>query len=195
MTPEEIQAEMDAAEYELRPIGDLVEWEANPRKGMDLGSKRLARTVSAVGWGADVLVQKSSGRIIGGHLRLMAARRLGLEKVPCKILDVDDQRADELALADNRGSEFAAWDPAALADLLGEMPEDRRAGIGWDEPEFGQLLADLGLDGSLEDPELVPEGTYEETYAVLVKCRDAAHQQEVYDRLLEEGFELKVVVT
>lgn len=34
---------------------------------------------------------------------------------------------------------------------------------------------------------------YKEQYAVVVICKDEAEQKEIYDRLKEEGFKLKVV--
>ena len=139
----DIAVEVDSSEYARIPVSELVPWDRNPRARMDEGSSRLASTIGAVGWGADVLVQKGTRRIIGGHLRVMAARKLGLEVVPCKVLDVDDERASQIALADNRASEFAEWDHRSLADLLDEMDPARRQSIGWDEGDLANLLAEL----------------------------------------------------
>jgi ParB-like chromosome segregation protein Spo0J len=139
----DIAVEVDSSEYARVPISELVPWDRNPRARMDEGSDRLASTIGAVGWGADVLVQKGTRRIIGGHLRVMAAKKLGLEIVPCKLLDVDDERASQIALADNRASEFAEWDQRSLADLLDEMDPARRQSIGWDEGDLANLLAEL----------------------------------------------------
>ena len=37
--------------------------------------------------------------------------------------------------------------------------------------------------------------SYKEQYGVIVMCKDEAHQQKVYERLVGEGFECKVVAT
>ncbi len=140
---QELAADIEQAEYARIPIAELVPWDRNPRTQMEEGSKRLATTIRTVGWGADVLVQKGSRRIIGGHLRLLAAQKLGLDVVPCKLLDVDDELADEIALADNRAAEFAAWEPKGLAALLEELEPSHRTAIGWNEAELGRLLAEL----------------------------------------------------
>ncbi len=139
----ELAAEIERAQYARIPIAELVPWERNPRTRMDEGSDRLATTIGAVGWGADVLVQAGSKRVIGGHLRLMAARKLGLDTVPCKLLDVDDARADEIALADNRAAEFAAWDVEGLATLLGELEGSQRDVLGWSAADLDILLESL----------------------------------------------------
>lgn len=154
----QLAREMERAEYARLPIDQLKGWDRNPRANMDEGSDRLAQTIGAVGWGADVLVQRSTMRIIGGHLRLRAARKLGLDVVPCKLLDVDDRRADEIALADNRASEFADWDSRALNELLQEMDADRRGAIGWADDDLGELLADIDRQTLAEQtPERRPE--------------------------------------
>jgi len=149
----EIAAEIEAAEYARIPIEDLTLWEKNPRTGMDEGSSRLASTIGAVGWGADVLVQRSTRRVIGGHLRIRAARKLGLDVVPCKLLDVDDRRADEIALADNRAAEFASWEPVGLRSLLEELDPERRSAIGWSEAELVTFLAGLAPPKPPPEPE------------------------------------------
>jgi len=144
----EISDAIQAAEYRVIPLDELAEWEKNPRRRMDEGSDRLATTIGALGvWGADVLVQKSTGRIIGGHLRKLAAAKLGLEAVPCKVLDVDDALADAIALADNRASEFAEWDPEPLAELLEDFDPTLRAEMGWSDADLDALLEDLEGDG------------------------------------------------
>lgn len=155
-----LAAEIDGSEYARIRLDDLVAWDRNPRQGMDAGSDRLASTIGAVGWGSDVLVQKSTRRVIGGHLRILAARKLGLEVVPCKLLDVDDARADELALADNRAAEFAAWEPEGLAGILEELDPARRADLGWSTGDLEALLAEIAPPKpppAAKDPREVPD--------------------------------------
>jgi len=138
-----IEAAFASATYAILPIASLVRWARNPRTGMEEGSAKLASTIDAVGWGADVLVQRGTLRVIAGHLRLLAAERLGIERVPCKILDVDDELADEIALADNRAQSFARWDDEKLLAMLDEMDPARRDVLGWSRKDCDDLLTDI----------------------------------------------------
>ena len=106
------------------PIAGLVPWERNPRIN-DAAAVRLARTIEAHGWTTPLLVQAGTGRVIAGHTRLKAAALLGLDEVPIVRLDVDDRRATEIALADNRLGELAEWDDDGLAALLAELAAER----------------------------------------------------------------------
>ena len=56
-----IEAAFASATYAILPIASLVRWARNPRTGMEEGSAKLASTIDAVGWGADVLVQLQWG--------------------------------------------------------------------------------------------------------------------------------------
>lgn len=151
MTPEEIQAEIDAAEQKLVSVSELVPREKNPRVNDD-AAEALAETVQAVGWGAPPLIQKSTGMVIAGHTRLKAAARLGLERLPVRIVDVDDRRAKALALADNRIGELAEWDTPALAEDLSEFSFEELEALGFDQ-DYLDALGDELDDLSHEDLE------------------------------------------
>jgi hypothetical protein len=63
-------------------VSELRPWSRNPRRNDD-AAERLAYTIATHGWTTPLLVQASSKRIIGGHTRLKAAIKLGLDTVPC----------------------------------------------------------------------------------------------------------------
>ena len=125
-------------------VADLVPWGRNPRNN-DAAAERLAYTIQTHGWTTPLLVQAGSNRIIGGHTRLKAAIKLGLAEVPAVFLDVDDQQADAIAIADNRLGELATWDADELGALLRGLADDGAdmAAIGYDDDELAELLAAL----------------------------------------------------
>lgn len=135
MTPAEVQAEIDLnAEKNgdltvpvevLHPRGD------NPRRN-DRAAEKLTETILSIGWGAPILMQGDSGAIIGGHTRLKAAKSIGLERLPVRVLDVDDRRAKALALADNRMGELADWDIEGLVSELEGFSIDEAEAMGFD---------------------------------------------------------------
>ena len=97
-----------------------------------------------------LVVQKSTGRVIGGNGRLVAMRSLGWSECDVVEVDVDDLTATALGIALNRTSELAEWDLSALGTLLESLREENALeGVGFDESEIDELLA--SLDAELGD--------------------------------------------
>lgn len=87
----------------------LKPWAKNPRENAKAIAK-IAASIKRFGFGAPIVARKADGEIIAGHTRYEAAKKLGLDRVPVRYLDLDPADAHLLALADNRLGEFAAWD-------------------------------------------------------------------------------------
>ena len=64
---------------------DLIEYARNPRKN-DFVVDRMVSCIKEFGFRIPI-VAKSDGTVVDGHLRLKAARKLGLEEVPVVIAD------------------------------------------------------------------------------------------------------------
>ena len=130
--------------------GTLTPWEQNPRDN-ELAIEQVARSIERFGFASPIVARQADGRIIAGHTRHAAALRLGLTDVPVRYMDLDDQTASALALADNRLGEVAAWDDEGLSAILESLEADGfdLDGLGWDEDELSGLL-DLGAP---EEPE------------------------------------------
>lgn len=112
------------AERKLEQIAleALIPYARNARKHSDEQVAQLAASIREFGFNAPVLVDAENG-IIAGHGRVLAARKLGLESVPCLRLNhLSDTQRRAYILADNR-----------LAELGG----------GWDEEMLGIELSDL----------------------------------------------------
>lgn len=91
-----------------------------------------------------LVVQKSTMRVLAGNHTLEALKASGATSVPVYLIDVDDERAKRIVLADNRTSDVAAYDDALLAELLKDLQQTKGglAGTGYDEDALAQLLAD-----------------------------------------------------
>lgn len=137
----------DAAAVWLAP-GELHPWDANPRVN-DEAVGPVARSIEALGFGAPIVARAADHRIIAGHTRWKAAIQLGLDSVPVRLMDVTEEQADQLALADNRLGEIATWDEEGLAEVLRGFDPEAVQGLGWDEDEMAALLA-LGQPGGGE---------------------------------------------
>lgn len=92
-------------------------------------------SIAELGFGAPLVARRANRMLIAGHTRLEAARRLGLPRVPVRFLDIDQDRADVLMLADNRLGEKATWRDAGLRAASERFGADRMAVAGWTPDE------------------------------------------------------------
>ena len=90
-------------------ITELKEYENNPRFN-DGAVDAVAESIRNFGFKVPIIADRN-GVIIAGHTRLKAARKLGLQTVPCIIADdLTDAQAQAFRLADNKVAEFSEWD-------------------------------------------------------------------------------------
>ena len=119
----------------------LTPWNQNPRNN-EAAIDEVAKSIQRFGFASPIVARTADGRVIAGHTRLAAALRLGLEDVPVRFLDIDEQLASALALADNKIGEIATWDDETLGQVLAELEQDGMdlGGLGWDEDELDRIL-------------------------------------------------------
>jgi len=141
-----------------RPISELTGYARNPRKNDDQVD-RMVESIKEFGFRIPV-VAKSDGLVVDGHLRLKAAKKMGMETVPVVLADeLTDAQVKAFRLLANRSANWADWDDdllrQELADLKG-MDFDLSL-TGFDAEEISSML-DIPLDvGGLTDPDEVPE--------------------------------------
>lgn len=119
----------------------LKPWPKNPRKN-DGAIAKVAESIRRFGFAAPIVARRESKEIIAGHTRWKAAKRLGLERVPVRFVDLSEAEAHALALADNRLGEIAEWDTPELKTLLTELDEATAVIAGWDELDLAKLGAE-----------------------------------------------------
>jgi len=67
---------------EQRQIDKLIPYVNNSRTHSDEQVAQIAASIKEFGWTNPVLVDGENG-IIAGHGRVLAARKLGLDQIPC----------------------------------------------------------------------------------------------------------------
>jgi DNA modification methylase len=119
---------------------------ANPRRISPAELEALTRSLREYGFLQPVLARRDDNTVVGGHQRLLAARRLGMKTVPVIFVDLSIEQARVLNLALNKIS--GSWDEELLARMLADLqPVD---GIdlsltGFDEDELEKLLKSLDV--------------------------------------------------
>ena len=160
---------MDSAAAVWLPLSALRPNPRNPRAhGAEV--QRLARTIVRTTWGAPIIAQASTHRIIGGHGRLDAAKLIlaGIEVdgiarggadhrfdrsapapglVPVRLVDVSDAEADAMTLADNavalQGHDDAAA-VVAMATAAFERDAPTMADMGYAAADLDALVRRAG---------------------------------------------------
>ena len=145
-------------QHETWPIDKLIEYARNPRKN-DHAVDRVASAIREFGFRVPV-VAKSDGTVVDGHLRLKAAKKLGLTEVPVVLADdMTDLQIKAFRLSVNKMAELAEWDDELLAIELHELnaADFDMALLGFDA---GELSAAMGLDSLPDQSE--PESSSKE---------------------------------
>ena len=121
-----------------KKIGEIKPYEKNPRKN-DNAVDAVASSISQFGFKNPIVID-GNNVIICGHTRYKAAKKLGLNTVPCVVAsDLTDEQIKAYRLADNKVAELAEWD----IDLLGEELDSI----------FDIDMSDFGFDLSEEEEE------------------------------------------
>src|SRR5512137_924588 len=111
-------------QMELWAIERLVEYPRNPRKN-DAAVDRMCASIREFGFKIPCLV-RSDGEVVDGHLRLKAARKLGITEIPVILCDEwTPAQVKAFRLMVNRSVTWADWDDELLAlELRGIQESD-----------------------------------------------------------------------
>jgi DNA modification methylase len=96
-------------------VEKLIPYARNSRTHSDEQVAQIAASIKEFGWTNPILIDGESG-IIAGHGRLLAARKLGMDKVPViELAHLSDTQKRALIIADNKLALNAGWDNEMLA--------------------------------------------------------------------------------
>lgn len=93
-------------------------WRIHPQKQQDA----LLDILDRIGWaGPPVIVNRRTGHVVDGHLRILLAMRRGEKKVPVQYVDLDEEEEKIILATLDPISAMAAADEQVLADLLAQI--------------------------------------------------------------------------
>ncbi len=141
---------------ELVAVGSLRLSGQNPRRG-DVAA--IKQSLEANKQYQPIIARRSTGEVLVGNHRLLAARELGWREIAVCFIDVDDDQARRILLADNRTSDLAGYDSQALIDLLEEL-DGGFVGTGYVQADLDALLDEASAAMPVADdaiPELAVE--------------------------------------
>lgn len=154
----------------------------NPRIIKDDKFSKLVKSIKELPEMLDIrpIVVNADMVVLGGNMRLKACKEAGLKEVPIIIADnLTEEQQREFLIKDNvSGGE---WDFEMLAN---EWDVEQLEDWGLDVPSFE-------VDNEKEQKDLSDD--LKETFEVIISCKDETHQEQVYNKMIADGFEVRVL--
>lgn len=125
-----------------KQVTELTPYENNPRHNED-AVKFVKASIQQFGFKVPIVISPENV-IIAGHTRVLAAKELGMETVPCVIADdLTEEQMKAFRLADNKVSKASGWDWDKLDQELAEI---QNLTTDIDMRDFGFSVTDEGAD-------------------------------------------------
>ena len=189
---------MPQLEIHELPIDELVEYENNAKLHPHEQVEQIANSISEFGFNSPVLAwhnDRGEPEIVAGHGRLMAAKKLGMEKLPVVFLDhMSEEQRRAYILVDNKLTMNSGFDDEILSMELSNIFD-----IDMSQFDFDIELDDEG-DGEVEEdevpedaPSIVQKGDVWQLGRHRLMCGDSTDPA-VIDRLMD-GVKADMVFT
>lgn len=148
---------MPDLKVETFDLSDLNTYHKNPRRG-DVDA--IAESLRKRGQYRPIVVNIGSHashdyEILAGNHTYLAAKKLGWKTIQATTVDVDDDQAAQIVLADNRLADLGGYDDETLSALLSDVSS--LDGLGWSQDDVDALAAALEPerdDSEVEDVEV-----------------------------------------
>lgn len=139
------------------PIDSVQQHEQNANNG-DL--EAIDESFDVNGFFSPLLVQRSSGKIIAGNHRWLAAKAREADEIPVIYLDVDDAQTRRIMLADNQITRRGRDDNGMLMAVLRQIENEDGdlRGTGFYETDVERIQMELDEPLSFDDEEEDVEG-------------------------------------
>jgi ParB-like chromosome segregation protein Spo0J len=162
-------------------IGKIKNNPNNPRLIKDDKFKKLVKSIKEFPEMLEIrpIVVDKDNIVLGGNMRLRACQEAGLKEV--HILQADkltEKQQREFIIKDNVG--FGEWD---WDDLANEWDTEELEDWGLDLPVFKEN------DDELKDI----SDTIDNLYRIEIICKDEEHQENTYNKLIEQGHECRIL--
>lgn len=133
-------------------INSVFPYPMNARQG-DVGL--ISESLSKNGQFRPIVVNSRDNSILVGNHTWKAAKMLGWKEIAVTFIDVDDEAAAKIVLADNKTSDLGSYDHVELAEILQTLPAFD--GTGYDGDDLDELMQEVAGWGIKEKQTKVSE--------------------------------------
>lgn len=145
-----------------KSVDELIPYVNNARTHSEEQVYQIAASIKEFGFNNPILLDGENG-VIAGHGRLMAAKKLKLEKVPCiELSHLSESQKRAFILADNKLALNADWDNELLNIELEALKDDDidLSLIGFSDDELEEISKEFDEEQKLftdEEADEIPE--------------------------------------
>lgn len=162
---------------------DLVPYARNAKVHTSEQVEQIAKSVDEFGFNDPVAVWHNADgemEIIEGHGRVLAAKKLGLGRIPVITLDhLSDAQRRAYTHIHNQLNMNTGWDLDTLSLELDEIE-------GFDWEDYGFEFPDISDETESSEVEI------NETLSVVVNCDSEDQAERIFTELSERGFECRL---
>lgn len=149
-------------------IGKLRPYANNPRRNENAVGY-VENSIHAFGFRVPVVVDRNN-EIIAGHTRFLAAKKEGLEEIPCVVADdLTEEQAAAFRLVDNKTQELSEWDWKKIGEELDAIQGIDMRLMGFeeflDEPDRNLPERKIG-----QGSEIDPDSFEDEAFSLTCPC-------------------------
>lgn len=138
-------------------LTEIKPYEKNPRKN-DGAVQYVAESIKQFGFKVPIVIDKD-GVIVAGHTRYKAAKKLGLNEVPCIVADdLNEEQIKAFRLADNKVAEKAEWDFDLLSSEIDDLFDFDMTVFGFEEAEEEIEVVEDEFEGEIPEEPYVKLG-------------------------------------
>ncbi|REJ65842.1 MAG: hypothetical protein DWQ31_16650 [Planctomycetota bacterium] len=192
---------------------------ANPRKISDEGAAGLAKSLEKFGDLSGIVFNVQTGELVTGHQRVKQIQakwpeaKIEVVDTDRGVIRIDAERFFAVRVVDwSKAKQRAANVAANNAKIQGKFTSDLSTYLLEVEAELseelptvlddclltelmaaGMDLTDATEDEATDEAEDLNEAAIEESYQLVVTCKDEAQQKEMHQRLTKEGFAVRVL--
>jgi ParB-like chromosome segregation protein Spo0J len=180
-------------EYKDTPLTEVRCHPRNARKG---SVTAILDSIQHNGFFGTCVAQVSTGHILVGNHRYLAAKEAGMDTLPVMWVHVDDKRALKILLADNRTNDLSSYDNNALTELLAEMSNAGELdGTGYSETDLDALIQDMASKDEDSTEGADETSQIEDNFLVVIECASENDQLKMLERFVKEGLKCKAIVS
>ena len=165
---------------QIKKISEVKLNPNNPRLIKDDKFKKLVQSIKDFPEMLNIrpIVVNQDMIILGGNMRYKACKEAGLKEIPVIVTDLTEEQQREFLIKDNTSGGEWDWDILANEWNVEQLEE-----WGLDIPNFDtEEKEQKDLSSNIEN-----------LYRIEVICKDEEHQENTYNKLIEQNYECRLL--